>query len=43
MVSDAIEEGISEGIGAREENCYLILFKTTFKHGWEEMFAMLAK
>lgn len=43
LVSDAEEEEVSEGISAREGNYHLILYRTTFKHDWEDMLAMIAK
>lgn len=42
-MSDAEEEEVSEGISAREGNYHLILYRTTFKHDWEDMLAMIAK
>lgn len=43
LVSDAEEEEVSEGISAREGNYHLILYRTTFKHDWEDMLAMITK
>lgn len=43
LVSDAEEEEVTEGISAREGNYCLILYRTTFKHDWEDMLAMIAK
>lgn len=43
LVRDAEEEEVSEGISAREGNYHLILYRTTFKHDWEDMLAMIAE
>lgn len=42
-MSDAEEEEVSEGISAREGNYHIILYRTTFKHDWVYMLAMIAK
>lgn len=42
-MSDVIEEGVSEGIDAKEENFQVTIYKTALKHGWEETFSTIAK